>query len=245
MTHMKFNKGFSLVEMLVVVAVIILLVALMMPAFQRIEAMTVKINCIHNMRQITQAWIQYPADNGGVMVGGGTSRPYDWDLDGAYGGNTVAGITNGLLWPYLNNLKVYRCPADYTDHLRSYSVNFYLNGECSGWANCPPFLITRSNQLKRPGQTFVFFDENDTRGYNMGGWVADNNCPTAWTDFVPNFHVGWDNLSFADGHVETWVWEDARTMVPAYNNWQPRGCVYSTPNNPDLERLHNAASYRQ
>ena len=234
------RAAFTLVEMLVVIAIILLLVSLLLPALQRIEAMTIKINCIHNMRQLTQAWLQYTADNNGRLIGGGTSRSWDWDKDGANGGNTVAGITSGLMWPYLNTLKVYRCPADYTTHLRTYSVNFYLCGECDSWPNCSPFLITRSVGIKKPAQTFVFFDENDTRGYNMGGWVADNNCPDSWTDFVPNFHISWDNLSFADGHIETWHWQDPRTMIPAAQNYQPRSCSYSTPNNPDLLRLHDA-----
>lgn len=238
---MNHRRAFTLIEMLVVIAIIIVLVALMLPALQRIEAMTIKINCIHNMRQLTQAWIQYSADNPGMLIGGGTSASYDWTMEGAYGGNTVAGVTNGLMWPYINTLKPYRCPADYTAHLRSYSINMYINGDCRTWANCSPYNMTRQAHIRKPAQTFVYLDENDTRGYNMGGWVPDNNCPESWTDYIPNFHVGWDNLSFADGHVETWHWQDPRTLIPAALNYQPRGCAYATPGNPDLKRIHDAS----
>ena len=75
--NIKPNRAFTLVEMLVVIAVILLLVALLLPALQRAEAMANRVKCLSNLKQLSHAWIQFAGDNNMQMVGGWT------DTDGA------------------------------------------------------------------------------------------------------------------------------------------------------------------
>jgi prepilin-type N-terminal cleavage/methylation domain-containing protein/prepilin-type processing-associated H-X9-DG protein len=62
---MKTNKGFTLVELLVVMAIILFLVALLMPTLQRVKETAKNTKCVSNLRQITQATFLYAADNNG------------------------------------------------------------------------------------------------------------------------------------------------------------------------------------
>lgn len=65
--HLVLQAGFSLVEMLVVVAVIILLMALLMPAFSNVEERISRATCMHNMRQLMSATLMYAGDNQGIL----------------------------------------------------------------------------------------------------------------------------------------------------------------------------------
>lgn len=229
------RQAFTLVEMLVVVAVILLLVALLLPALQRADAVASRIKCLSNLKQITHAWVLYAGDYTGRMVGGWTDTPGAWVVGTA---NSVDTVINGLLYPYIQTPKVYQCPSDLTGHAWSYSVNIYMGGarpaEGATYYNAQ---LLRLSHCARPSKTWIFIEENDTRGRNINAFVPPNTGG-GWVDLVGGFHPPGDNLAFADGHAEAWRWEDLRTW-----QWkgQPGGCTgcgYSTPNNPDAVLLY-------
>jgi prepilin-type N-terminal cleavage/methylation domain-containing protein len=66
----KSKSGFTIVEILVVIAIILFLVALLMPALQRVKETAKLTKCISNLRQISMATFMYAADNEGLA-------PYD------------------------------------------------------------------------------------------------------------------------------------------------------------------------
>lgn len=55
-------KGFTLIEMIVVVAIIAILMALIFPIFSRVKEQAVRNSCIHNMRVIAQGVMIYHQD---------------------------------------------------------------------------------------------------------------------------------------------------------------------------------------
>ena len=243
---MKSKSGFTLVEMLVVIAIIVLLVALVIPSLQNADTMAKRVKCISNLRQLSAGWVTYAADYSGIMVGGGTGRPYDWTA----GGNTADGITTGKLYPYIRSVVVYQCPEEVprcggAAHARSYSANMYMRGDAEGgWCYG---AATRVSHLPKPAQTYLYVDEWDTRGYNQGGFVmyspeVAGSCRKieTWTDFVANMHNNADCFSFGDGHAELWHWRDPRTIVPALTCRTP-GNLYATPGNPDFLRFEQVA----
>jgi len=69
----KFNErpgGFTLIELLVVVAVIAVLLAVLMPAMRKARAITKRVSCQSNLKQIAVAWIMYLDDNNGHFYQG-------------------------------------------------------------------------------------------------------------------------------------------------------------------------------
>lgn len=60
-------RGFTLVELLVVVGVIALLVGLLLPAFSKAREVARQITCSSNLRQLALAAIQYANDNKGHL----------------------------------------------------------------------------------------------------------------------------------------------------------------------------------
>lgn len=101
------NVAFSLVELLVVVAIIGVLAAALMPAFKRLEASGQESVCTGNLRQIIAGWQLYCGDHNG------NSFLYRWE--------NIPSIRQpywmGQVIPYLNEdgrRKVLLCPTAMT-----------------------------------------------------------------------------------------------------------------------------------
>ncbi|MSU60136.1 MAG: prepilin-type N-terminal cleavage/methylation domain-containing protein [Pedosphaera sp.] len=142
--------GFTLVELLVVIALIAILAALLLPALSRARDRAQGIVCLNNARQLTVAWTLYADDHNGRLaynLGGDLKREtvaprtnlnwvngiLTWELD--EDNINTATITSASLAPYANrNLGIYRCPSDHVlstvqrnagwnARVRSYSMN--------------------------------------------------------------------------------------------------------------------------
>lgn len=62
---MRRNKGFTIVEMMVVITIIMILLGLLMPALGRARKKAKKIDCMNRLRQIGIALNEYALDNDG------------------------------------------------------------------------------------------------------------------------------------------------------------------------------------
>ena len=69
------RKGFTLVELLVVLAILLLLMAMLLPAIQRVRESANKMVCASHLRQIGQAVQLYLASNNQLFPSGGGDNP--------------------------------------------------------------------------------------------------------------------------------------------------------------------------
>ena len=171
------TRAFTLIELLVVIAIIAILMAILMPALQRVKNQAKGTVCVQNLRTMTMAWIMYKDDNDDELVKGTTGEANgSWVLNPS--GNMIEdkkeALRKGALFPYVSStVDVYSCPADLRQKnpeiyaFRSYSIAGGLNGvnPAGAWEIIPHIKYT---EIKRPSSKYVFLEEADPRGYNNG-----------------------------------------------------------------------------
>lgn len=79
------GRGFTLVELLVVVAIIALLISILLPSLSAARQQAKSTLCMSNLRQLSHGWHMYADQNNDVSVPGryakepgGTSNPANW-----------------------------------------------------------------------------------------------------------------------------------------------------------------------
>jgi prepilin-type N-terminal cleavage/methylation domain-containing protein len=234
------HSAFTLIELLVVIAIIAILAALLLPALARGRDNATGAVCLSNQKQLTMAFKMYNDDNNGNFVPY-HSAPIDingtiqfmnlngggiWPADASVtvpetgveqrGAQIKARIKLGpLISRYARNPNVLHCPGDLRSKLPlsssawafdSYSCGGGVNGEHTGES------LTKETQLRSPARQWVFVEDSDSRGHNVGSWVMDPESPAA-IDNLPVFHNNTGTQGYADGHSVMHRWLDVATLT--------------------------------
>jgi prepilin-type N-terminal cleavage/methylation domain-containing protein/prepilin-type processing-associated H-X9-DG protein len=113
------HAAFTLVELLIVIAILSLLAAILLPVFARVRENARGTACLSNLRQFGTAFAQYLADYEGVY-------PLNRSPDERRPLNGCARLEGSgknwrrSLWPYIKSVDVFRCPSNgylWTDSL--------------------------------------------------------------------------------------------------------------------------------
>jgi len=242
------TRAFTLIELLVVIAIIAVLMAILLPSLNIARDQAKRLHCISNIKNMTFGWLLYKDDNDAKMVGGHPARSSDAWMLGPRGNDPdpveqcKEGLRQGLLFPYIKDLDVYRCPSD--DRIKrqgmytfgSFSISGALNGEEKEWSNRHLVLYS---EIKKPFDTLVFVEEIDPRGYNMGSWVVTKDFGNSWIDPVAIWHSkNRSTLSFADGSADMHPWVNQSTIDIAMRAaWGDESVFNFSPPSDELDDL--------
>lgn len=188
--------AFTLLELLVVLAVLGLLGSMLLPTLAKSGVNSKGFQCQNNHRQLCNAWRMYADDNRDrivyASVGGTFNNPLnqyawtgsvlDFNPNNRYNWDTNADIVVRPLWPYTGrNASIYKCPSDqsgiiinavFRPIVLTMSMNLYLGGFAGDSGGVPALaaqtIFLKTTELNAPGpaKTFVFIDARS----DMTGW---------------------------------------------------------------------------
>jgi prepilin-type N-terminal cleavage/methylation domain-containing protein/prepilin-type processing-associated H-X9-DG protein len=209
------RRGFTLVELLVVIAVIGVLVGLLLPAVQAAREAARCASCLNNLRQIGLATHMFADSNHGRFpqnVHAGTGKSWVYTLS-----------------PYVENVEEIRiCPDDPKgrDLLlngakgTSYMINEFISTPL-------PESVLNLHKMKQTSKVIILFEGADGRTVSQehvhaSEWYTPLKISKGqvWermlTEIQPSRHGDTANYLYADGHVDTipeitvyqWVQQD-------------------------------------
>lgn len=209
----KRTRSFTLIELLVVIAIIAILVAMLLPALNSARSKARSINCLHNLKGIGTALLQYTADyNGyGPRIEGNLSSSGHgkWeDMLLPYVSNRKVGDMFSFLpressnpdYSNMRPIPIFRCPERndvwYNPYsmIRNYAINWFMGGKDP---NLP--WHRKWDRVKHTTTCFLVLDaNNDVR---RRGAISDSHASAENAAYVDYRHISRANFLFLDGHT--------------------------------------------
>lgn len=220
----KCQAGFTLMELLIVIAIIVVLAALSFPVVIKFREKARLSKCSGNLRQIGIALNGYISENNGRFPDGSadvswkpgitTSRCW-YDAAAEYMGREYVPYHNGDPLP-----EVFGCPSGHGKafepawpYTGDYAANLYLGH--------PNHKVMTAASVDRPESTPYVQDTVKQNNFGAGIY-APGFSKTAGTAFAAR-HNGRGNILWVDGHVTSWTYAE----YMAFANDPKRGGAYN------------------
>lgn len=157
---MRQTKAFTLIELLIVIAIIAILAAILFPVFATAREKARQSSCSSNLKQLGLAITQYEQDYDEMTIHGTNN----------WGGGVGWG---GSIYPYVKSKQVFVCPSDVSKGTIISSYGY--NGNFEGWTSSGMPQPISTTKMNAPSRTVMLFEVqgNIASGYCAGYDVSN------------------------------------------------------------------------
>ena len=193
-------KRFTLIEMLTVICIIMLLAALLMPAFGKAQSQAYKVSCINNLRQLGMAFLLYATDNKNYLPPHMSTSTTVY----AHGGTNWARYT----FDYHGDTKILKCPSSPLPEPKATMEGFHIYDGNYGWNFSGTQGKTGSiTRIDKPANCYLVFDSGDPCVMfwtnNWDSLMEELDLDWKSKSEGANRHRGCVNVTYLDGHVSS------------------------------------------
>ena len=210
--------GFTVWELVVILALLALLAALLLPALAQAKRKSSRINCINNVKQIGTAARLWAGDN---------NDRFPDQVPASGGGLSDTNMTKAPAWAAfqffqvmsneLNTPKIVQCPTDEArSAARAITSSFQTDGpglpfnnlavsyfvRCAAKQGQPQMILSGDRNIYGPTTTpdsNVGYGNSPTNGSGARVIFGSKPARVGWT---PRIHRKGGNVAFADGSVQ-------------------------------------------
>jgi prepilin-type N-terminal cleavage/methylation domain-containing protein len=238
---MNKQKGFTLVELLVVISIIALLMAILLPALAKARELGKRAVCMNQLKQLGVAWNMYGDDNKERLAVGDVW--FSWHFPASSGGPQLAWIESPHKWPHsmpptvaTNELPANQIanptPADWQHaiaegtmwrYVKDYKVykcpvgdkgqeeTYYMSQSMNCYPPTPPDTSPVMKLRTEIKRTAERFVFLDNGGVKDGAFF-ESYMVCQWGNLAPIRHGIGTTFVFADQHVEYRKWADPHNL---------------------------------
>ena len=227
------RRAFTLVELLIVIALIAILAAILFPLFGSAREKARQTTCINNLRQLgtaTHLYIQdyderiYPSEYECSATLGDLCT---WGYYTDYWIDHPNDYSRGILSPYVKDTRVFACPdaISFAGTAGSTIGSFGLNSDLSELLNDTDYVGVALAAVQAPAQTILLADParvdvNKHRSTLAGNNILDPPSGGAFDAAIHGRHNHMADVLWLDGHV--------KAMRPVCGDPNLSGCQVDT-----------------